>query len=200
MALNLSGSRVLQGLKLTTKLKWYRILGRLKALPKEVKFAGKHAHPRNLLFFFPLTRKPFEESIHVLRRLEKHPARNNFQFAISYLYKDHIPKPSHPTFFFPMDAKEEGRADLAILEQRYGGKRFDAVINLAPEVDLHMARIISTVVAPKRIGLEAPGSDEVYNIQIRSGGEGSLSSAYDQILDLCDLGPVNDHPDYTRWG
>ena len=187
-------------MKLVTKLNWYRALGILTELPKEVKFTGEHAHPRKLLFFFPLTRQPFEESIHVLRRLEKYPVRKKFQLAISTLYKNHIPKPRHPTFFFPMEAKGEGRADLAVLERRYSGKRFDAVINLDPEVDLRMASLISLVAAPKRIGLESTGSDEVYNIQIRPGGEGSLSSAYDQILDLCDLGPIINHPDYTRWG
>ena len=187
-------------MKITTKLKLYRTLGRISAPPKDVKFAGEHAHPQKLLFFFPLVQGPFEESIHVLRRLEKHPVHNKFHLAIAYLYKDHIPRPSHPTFFFPMDAKEEGKADMAVLEQRYGGKKFDAVINLAPEIDLYMAQIISAIAAPKRIGLEGTGSDVVYNIQIRPSSEGSLRNAYDQILDVCDLGPVGDHPDYTRWG
>ena len=92
------------------------------------------------------------------------------------------------------------RIDVETLVGKFAGKNYDAVINLTPHIDLDMARFMSRIKTPKRIGFFGPGSDELYNIQIRSVTEDDFTAAYDQILALCDLGPEPDHPDYRLWG
>ena len=187
-------------MKLTTKLKLLKTVGRVKSPPRQVAFTVTDLRPKKLLFFFPAEREMFIRSVHVLRRLERYPARKNFDLAIRSDYREIIPPSSHHTFYYPMSKERPELIDYEILANNYRSRSFDAVINLAPEITIELARVMSQIEAPKRIGLEGPGADDLYNIQIRSSSTSDFTAAYDQILALCDLGTAKEHPDYHLWG
>lgn len=187
-------------MKLSTKLKIYRALGRVSAPPREVVFSGHYAQPRKLLFLFPVDEDLFFRSLYVLRTLERHAARNKVHLAMAQKFKDQIPAPIQATFYFPLEAEDPPQIDVAALRRHYAGKAYDAVINLTPAIDLPLAEVICMIDSPKRIGLAGPGADQLYNIQVRATSEDSLENAYEQMLALCDLGPLGKHPDYGLWG
>ena len=187
-------------MKLTTKLKLFKTIGRVKGPPRRVAFTLTELRPKKLLFFFPLERETFIRSVHVLRRLECFPAKKNIDLAICSDHLEIIPPSSHQTFYYPMTTEHPELVDYEILATNYSHRSFDAVINLAPEINIELARVMSRIDAPKRIGLEGPGADDLYNIQIRCSSTTDFTAAYDQILAFCDLGTVKDHPDYHLWG
>lgn len=186
-------------MKLSTKLKLYRTLGRVSA-PRDVVFSGKYAQPRTLLFLFPVDKDLFFVSLHVIRALERHSVRNKVHLAIAHKFREQIPAPSQRTFYYPLLNNEPPQIDGQALRRHYGGKAYDAIINLSPEIDLPLAEVICAIDSPKRIGMAGPGADELYNIQIRPSNGDTLESVYDQMLALCDLGSLGKHPDYDLWG
>lgn len=186
-------------MKLTTKLKLLKIVGRVTGPPKGVAFTATDARPKKLLIFFPLQKERFMQSLHFLRQLERYPPRNNFHLAIRSDHRSMIPPSSHKTFYYPMSANHPERIDYQVLASKFGNHKFDAVINLEPEINLDLARVISQVKASKRIGFAGPGADDLYNIQIRRQSASEFAAAYDQILAFCDLGPESDHPDHHLW-
>ena len=186
-------------MKLTTKLKLLKAVGWVTGPPKGVAFTADDARPKKLLIFFPLEKELFIQSIHFLRQLERHPPRNNFHLAIRSDHRAIIPPSSHKTFYYPMSAEHPERIDYPVLAKKFGNHRFDAVINLEPEINLDLARVMSQVKAAKRIGFAGPGADDLYNIQIRRQSPTEFTAAYNQILALCDLGPESDHPDHHLW-
>ena len=196
----ISAARKGHHMKLTTKLKLFKTTGRVKSPPNQVAFTMTDLRPQKLLFFFPVEREMFIRSMHVLRRLERFPAKKNVELAIRSDHREIIPPSKHPTFYYPMTTEHPDRIDYEILANNYSYRSFDAVINLAPEINIELARVMSLIEAPKRIGLEGPGADDLYNIQIRSRSTTDLTAAYDQILAICDLGIASDHPDYHLWG
>ena len=187
-------------MKLSTKLKLYRALGKVSTPPREVDFSGRHAQPRKLLFLFPIDKDLFFRSLHVLRALEIHYVQNKVHLAIAEKFKGQIPKPGQRTFYFPVAEEDPPQIDVKALREQYAGKAYDAVINLAPAIDLPLAEVICMIDCPKRIGFAGPGADQLYNIQIRSESADSLENAYDQMLALCDLGPLGKLPNYGLWG
>ena len=187
-------------MKLSTKLKIYRTLGRISAPPREVVFSGKYAQPRKLLFLFPVDKDLFFRSLHVIRALERHSVRNKVHLAIAQKFRDQIPAPRHKTFYFPLAEEDPPQMDVKALRHQYADKAYDAVINLTPAIDITLAEVMCLIESPKRIGLAGPSADQLYNIQVRSASHDSLENAYDQMLALCDLGPLGKRPHHDQWG
>ena len=184
---------------ITTWLKFYKTIGWMSSRPREVLFSPGYPQPKRLLFLFPILVEYFDESIYILRRLERHPGAT-ILLAIPSLFRDRIPTPSHQIFYFPFLKGKLSKVELEVLLARFRYDSFDAVINLDPHLNLGMARAISMIRAPKRIGVSGPGADDIYNIQIQTQPSRPLRAAYDQMLNLCDLGPLGEHPDYRVWG
>lgn len=183
-----------------TRLKIYKTIGRITPRPKEVRFARNIPQPRRLLFIFPLDITQYEESIYILRRLEFHTGGDAIQLAIPLDFKGLFPSSSHKVFHFPLYRGKLTSLLVDVLVARFKGCAYDAVINLNWKLNLPMALVISKIQTPKRIGFAGPLADELYNIHIEMDESGPKRWAYDQILTLCDLGPINDHPDYHQWG
>ena len=171
----------------------------MSSRPREVLFSPGYPQPKRLLFLFPILVEHFDESIYILRRLERHPGAT-ILLAIPSLFRDRIPTPSHQIFYFPFIKEKLSKIQLEVLVARFQHDTFDTVINLDPLMNLEMARVISLIRAPKRIGVAYPGADEIYNIQIQTQPSSPLRAAYDQMLNLCDLGSLGEHPDYRVWG
>ncbi len=190
---------LLPNMEITTWLKFYKTIGRITSRLREVLFSPSYPQPKRLLFLFPLLEEHFDESIYILRRLERHPSAT-ILLAIPMLFRGRIPTPSHQIFYFPFMKEKLSKVQLAVLMARFRYDTFDAVINLDPHLNLGMARAMSMIQAPKRIGVSGPGADDIYNIQIQTQPSSPLRAAYDQMLNLCDLGPPDDHPDYHVWG
>ena len=175
-------------MKTTTWLWFYKTLGRLSDLPQEVLFSVDIPQPRRLLFLFPVDQPRLLESLPVLQELERYPNGGAFKLAIPIIFQELIPASRHGIFFFPLMKAKPPKVDVAVLRARYRDESFDAVVNLDPELSRHMARVIRTIDAPKRIGFSGPGADDIYNIQIDPEEPDLLAGSYDQILALCDLG------------
>lgn len=186
-------------MKITTWFKIYKTIGRITSRPREVLFSLSYPQPKRLLFLFPLLKEHFDESLYILRRLERHPGAT-ILLAIPMLFRYRIPTPSHQIFYFPFMKEKLTKVQLEVLLARFRYDIFDAVINLDPHLNLGMARAMSMIQAPKRIGISGPGADDIYNIQIQTQPSSPLRAAYDQMLNLCDLGPLGEHPDYHVWG
>jgi hypothetical protein len=77
---------------------------------------------------------------------------------------------------------------MDVMLARFRNRSFDAVINLEPELNLQMARVMSVIRTPRRIGFTGPYADDLYNIQIHADLEGGLEGAYEQMLTLCNIG------------
>lgn len=177
-----------------------KTIGRNKSQPRKVLSAPSDPQPKRLLFLFPLLEEHFDESIYVLRRLERHSGGATILLGIPMLFRDSFPTPSHQIFYFPFIKEKLSKIHLEVLVARFQHDTFDTVINLDPLMNLEMARVISLIRAPKRIGVAYPGADEIYNIQVQTQPSSPLRAAYDQMLNLCDLGPLGEHPDYHVWG
>jgi len=175
-------------MKTSTWLKIYRTLGRITKRKDLVQFSPDNPQPQRLLFLFPLNPAIFYESLHVVQRLADYPPQNNIHFAVALNLKEIMPPTDHLTFYYPFIKDDPPKIDLEVLEARFGNEKYDAVINLEAKPSLQMAKLISKIKAPKRIGFSGPGADELYNIQIAPVSESYLSGAYDQILGFCDLG------------
>jgi hypothetical protein len=166
----------------------YRLVGYIKAPPRPVVFSEEHPPPRKLLFIFPLSPDQFKQSCYLFDRLARYPRRRAIFFAIADIYQDRVPDPPHPTFFFPVSPDNPPRVKAGQLVEHFGRRRFGAVINLETQFDLRLARVVSNLHAPRRIGFAGPGADYLYNIQIETGQDQTPEQAYEQILSVCDLG------------
>ncbi|MFC1480989.1 hypothetical protein ACFL6E_01930 [Candidatus Neomarinimicrobiota bacterium] len=175
-------------MKTSTWLKIYRSLGRLTKRQDLVQFSADNPQPQRLLFLFPLNPAIFYESLHIVKRLAIYPPQNNIHFAVALNLKDIMHATDHLTFYYPFMKDDTPKIDLDVLVARFGNEKYDAVINLDVEPSIQMAKLISKIETPKRIGFSGPGADELYNIQIAPVSQRYLSGAYDQILGFCDLG------------
>jgi len=77
---------------------------------------------------------------------------------------------------------------MDVILARFRNQRFDTVVNLEPELNFQMARVMSVLKAPRRIGFTGPHADSLYNIQIQTDFNSSLNGAYEQIITLCNIG------------
>ncbi len=77
---------------------------------------------------------------------------------------------------------------MDVILARFHDQLFDTVVNLEPDLNFQLARVMSVIKATKRIGFTGPYADSLYNIQIQTDMNSSLNSAYDQILTLCNIG------------
>ncbi len=175
-------------MKTATWLKINNTLGRLTRRKNLVQFSATNPQPHRLLFLFPVQPAIFYKSLHIVKRLASYSPQNKIHFAVAHNLKDLMPATDHLIFYYPFLKDESTKIDLDVLVARFGNEQYDAVINLDVEPSLQMAKLISKIEAPKRIGFAGPGADELYNIQIAAVSERQLSGAYDQILGFCDLG------------
>lgn len=178
-------------MKTTTWLWLYKLLGRLPAMPQEVLFSVEEPPPRRLLFLFPTDADRFRTSLRVFHHLERYPDGEAIQLAVPVSFQDQIPASNHGVFYFPLTRDKVPTVDVAVLLARYKEESFDAVVNLDPEITRHMAQVIHSINAPKRIGFSALGADDIYNIQIDPEEPDLLDGSYDQMLAICDLGTPN---------
>ncbi|MFB0515724.1 MAG: hypothetical protein ACETWG_03860 [Candidatus Neomarinimicrobiota bacterium] len=175
-------------MKTSTRLRVYQMIGYLTAPPREVVFSPHQPRPRRLLFLFPIQNQLVAESRYVARRLQRYLHRNTICLAISNLYRDRISCPLHSTFYFPMHPDDPTRIQMDVMLARFRNQAFDAVINLDPELNFQIARVMSVIDTPRRIGLSGPYADDLYNIHIYADPDQPLRKAYAQMLKLCDLG------------
>ncbi len=176
-------------MKTSTRFRLYKTLGYITPPPQEVVFSLQNTPPRRLLFLFPLHKQRLVESRYIARRLQKHLQHNTIDLAISNAHRDLISCPLHAAFYFPVHPDDPTRIQMDVLLARFRGQPFDAVINLEPELNLQLARVMSAVRTSRRIGFTGPYADELYNIQIQADPNGRLHKAYEQMLQVCDLGP-----------
>lgn len=143
---------------------------------------------------FPLQKQLLAESRYVVRRLQRYLGRNEIYLAISSIHRDLISCSSHSAFYFPMHPNDPTRIQMDVMLARFRNQTFDAVINLDPELNFQIARVMSVINSSRRIGLSGPYAEELYNIHIHADPNQPLSKAYAQMLKLCDLGPPGDRP------
>lgn len=77
---------------------------------------------------------------------------------------------------------------MDVILARFHNQLFDTVVNLEPELNFQIARVMSVIKAPRRIGFIGPHADSLYNIQIQTDLSSSLNGTYEQILALCNIG------------
>ncbi|UCH62959.1 MAG: hypothetical protein JSU77_00420 [Fidelibacterota bacterium] len=175
-------------MKAITRLRIYKTFHYITAPPQEVIFSPLEPRPQRLLFLFPIKKEWLAESRYVFQRLKRHLPDNPIQLAVASTYRDQIAGPIRSTFYFPMTPDRPSRILMDVMLARFRDRSFDAVINLEPELNFQMARVMSVIRTPRRIGFTGPYADDLYNIQIHSDFEGGLEGAYEQILSLCNIG------------
>ncbi len=181
-------------MKTSTQLRLYKTFRYITAPPREVVFPPQNPPPQRLLFLFPIQREWLDKSIYVFQRLKGHLLDNHICLAIATTYRDIVAGPIRSTFYFPMVPDKPSRIQMDVILARFRDRSFDAVINLEPELNLQMARVMSVIRAPWRIGFAGPDADYLYNIQIHSNLNDNLEGAYEQMLKLCDLGLPDGQP------
>jgi len=180
-------------MKTSTQLRLYQTFRYITAPPREVVFSPQNP-PQRLLFLFPIQREWLDKSIYVFQRLKGHLLDNLICLAIATTYRDIVAGPIRSTFYFPMIPDKPSRIQMDVILARFRDRSFDAVVNLEPELNLQMARVMSVIRAPWRIGFAGPDADYLYNIQIRADLDDGLEGAYEQMLKLCDLGQPDGQP------
>ncbi len=175
-------------MKTNTRLRLYKTFRYITAPPWEVVFSPLEPWPQRLLFLFPVRREWLAESVYVFQRLKYHLLDNPIHLAVAGTYRDEITGPIRSTFYYPMTPNRPSRIQMDVMLARFRNRSFDAVINLEPELNLQMARVMSVIRTPRRIGFTGPHADDLYNIQIHTDLEGGLEGAYDQMLTLCNIG------------
>lgn len=181
-------------MKASILLRLYKTFRYITAPPREVVFSPQNPPPQRLLFLFPIQREWLDKSIYVFQRLKAYLPDNPICLAIATMYRDIVASPIRSTFYFPMVPDKPSRIQMDVILARFRDRSFDAVINLEPELNLQMARVMSVIRAPWRIGFAGPDADYLYNIQIHTDLDGGLEGAYEQMLKLCDLGLPDDQP------
>ena len=178
-------------MKAGTRIRLYKSVGLITSPPSEVVFSPEQPQPRRLLFIFPLQRKPFMESRPTFRRLSGFLQRNVIDLAVANIFRDELNDSRRSIFYFPMVQEEPPILRLDVLLARYRNESFDAVINMEPELNVQLARVISVIETPRRIGFAGPYADSLYNIQIHPRSGDRLRKSYSQMLELCDLDPTD---------
>ena len=180
------------GMQTSTLLRLYKSVGYIKQPPREVVFSSERPPANKLLFLFPLREEALRESRYVVQQLKKYESIGNVYLAIANIYRDMIPFPVSSAFYFPVRPDDPPRLRMDVMLARFRNQTFDAVFNLDPEVNLQVARILSVIRTPQRIGFTGPYADELYNIQVHIAPDQRLRRAYAQMLELCDLGSTDD--------
>jgi len=175
-------------MKTNNRLRLYKIFRYIKAPPQEVVLSSPEPQVKKLLFLFPVRREWLAESVYVLQRVKGYLLDNPIFLAVPAIYRDQIVGPIRSTFYFPMTPNRPSRIQMDVMLARFRNRSFDAVINLEPELNFQMARVMSVIRTPRRIGFTGPYADDLYNIQIHSDLEGGLEGAYEQMLSLCNIG------------
>jgi hypothetical protein len=172
----------------STLLRLYKSVGYIKEPPREVVFSALHPPASKLLFLFPLQKEALQKSRYVVQQLKKYEPCDNVYLAIANIYRDIIPYPVSSAFYFPVRPDDPPRPRMDVMMARFRNQSFDAVLNLDPDVNLKVARILSVIKTPQRIGFAGPYADELYNIQVHIAPDRRLKQAYAQMLKICDLG------------
>ncbi len=175
-------------MKTNTRLRLYRTIRYITGPPREVVFSPPEPRTQRLLFLFPVQSEWLAESIYVFQRLKYHLLDNPIFLAIPATYRDQIAGPARSTFYYPMIPRRPSRIQMDVMLARFRNRSFDAVINLEPELNLQMARVMSVIRTPRRIGFTGPYADKLYNIQIHADLEGGLEGAYEEMLTFCNIG------------
>ena len=175
-------------MKTNTRLRLYKAIRYITAPPREVVFSPPEPPTQRLLFLFPVQSEWLAESVYVFQRLKAHLPDNPISLAIAATYRDQITGPIRSTFYYPMIPHRPSRIQMDVLLARFRNRSFDAVVNLEPELNLQMARVMSVIRTPRRIGFTGPYADALYNIQVHTNLEGGLEGAYEQMLTLCNIG------------
>jgi len=178
-------------MKTSTRLRLYKTFRYITAPPGEVVFSTSKPLVQRLLFLFPIQKERLDESIYVYQRLNGHLLDNPIYLAVAAIHRDIIASPVRSTFYFPVIPDKPSRIQMDVMLARFRNQSFDAVVNLEPELNLQMARVMSVIKAPRRIGFAGPDADELYNIQVHTDLNGSLKGAYEQMLELCSLGSAS---------
>ena len=131
------------------------------------------------------------ESRPTFRRLSGFLQRNVIDLAVANIFRDELNDSRRSIFYFPMVQEEPPILRLDVLLARYRNESFDAVINMEPELNVQLARVISVIETPRRIGFAGPYADSLYNIQIHPRSGDRLRKSYSQMLELCDLDPTD---------
>ncbi|UCH09815.1 MAG: hypothetical protein JSU61_11460 [Fidelibacterota bacterium] len=178
-------------MQISTLLRLYKSVGYIKKPPREVIFSAPNPPSSRLLFLFPLREETLRESRYVVQQLKKYEPGRNVYLAIANIYRDIIAYPVSSAFYFPVQPDDPPRLRMDVMLARFRNQTFDAVFNLDPEVNLQVARVMSVIKTPQRIGFTGPCADELYNIQVHIAPERRLKQAYAQMLQLCDLGSTD---------
>jgi hypothetical protein len=174
-------------MKIETRLKLYRALGLIKAAPKKVSFSQAQPLPRKILLLFPLNEDHVHQCQIVVDQLQEYLDSGRVFYAIADNFRDVFKCPPQYAFYFPVIPDTQYRLRMDVLLARYKGQQFDAVFNLDPLFNLQMARVMSVIRTPRRVGFTGPLADILYNIQIQVKDRNNLEKSYHQMLALCDL-------------
>ncbi len=173
---------------MTTRFRLYKALGYITSAPRGVEFSLRQPQPRNLLFMFPLQKEHIEASRFLFKKLMQHVKRDLIRVAVADTFRDDLSGPREVVFYYPLLQQSPPVFDLDVMLARFRRETFEAVVNLEPELNVQLARVISVIETPRRIGFSGPFADILYNIQIHPRSNGRLRKSYAQMLKLCDLG------------
>ncbi|MBC8214797.1 MAG: hypothetical protein ISR90_00825 [Candidatus Marinimicrobia bacterium] len=169
-------------LKLRAKIRYLTLRGKIGKLSSRIELPHFNFQMKSILVCFPVDEASFRVASYSLRKFnETSLSHINFIFLVKEEFKNliHFPR-GHVIYFRIEDGNldEQISSKIKLIQQN---NHFDLVIDLNPNFQLEISKLISNISSQYKIGFRSKLSDKFYNIQLDISKTGFLERGYQQI-------------------
>ena len=168
------------------KLRWciffWTITGRMKKMHSRLQLTLSQGYPEKVLIVFPMDEPSFRVACYAFRDLgKKNGHKREFIFLVKEQFEDLFHLRMGDTMLirnFDKNAILTDEKSVLLALKQY---KFDIIIDLNPEFNIGISRLISFISSDMKVGFASDFSDQFYNIQLNISKSGIIEKGFKQI-------------------
>jgi len=169
-------------LKLRWNLFYWTITGRIKKLHSRLQLTLSQGNPEKILIVFPIDEPSFRVACYAFRDLGKeNMQKREYIFIINEDFKELFHIRIANQLFIKHSDKDVVLRDENRLLQSLQKLKLDIIVDLNPNFQLPVSRLISLLKSEMKVGFQSDYSDRFYNIQLDISKSGITERGFKQI-------------------